>query len=223
MSLPVSLLPRPLPDSPPPNSIAKEQELRDGVKPAYGAFVDRRADVRETTTLPPNPFDPTSLSFDLSLAVPTSLEEALALGRTILAGEPAATKSKGRKSKGKGKGKEEVVDELSSTLAEVRLEVCHFTLARSGASLTSPFIADCQLPPPHSPTGSILPSRLLLRLHPQLPIASSPHRPSPTRPHRLGDLSRPFHLFGGRHCHLWSTTERYRRRSRRFITPWWTK
>lgn len=101
------------------HSIDKEQALRDSVKPSYGAFEGRRLEARESATIPSAPFDPSSVSFDLLLAVPTSLEEALALGRTILAGEPA-TKAKGKKAKGKGK---EPVDELSSTLAEVRLEV----------------------------------------------------------------------------------------------------
>ncbi|ORY41188.1 Mis12-Mtw1 protein family-domain-containing protein [Leucosporidium creatinivorum] len=93
------------------------------VKPAYAAFEERRSDARDNSVLPPNPFDPSSISFDLSLAVPTSLEEALALGKSLLAGDGS---KKSKKAKGKGKGKEEVVDELELRLKDVRLETANF-------------------------------------------------------------------------------------------------
>ena len=100
-------------------SIAREQDSRDSVKPAYQAFEQRRADAR-LQPLPPT-ITADQLQVDLSIAAPASLEEALELGQSLLQSASEET------ARGKGKKKKtaarEVPDALAQRLAEIRLEV----------------------------------------------------------------------------------------------------
>lgn len=114
----------PVPDSSAPHRIAREQDSRDSVKPLYAAFEQRRADARQEPLRPAVDID--SLTFDLTAAAPASMEEALALGRTLL---QSASAEDGAKSKGKKKrvaAGQDGADELSRKLADVRLEVSGF-------------------------------------------------------------------------------------------------
>ncbi|GAA5955920.1 hypothetical protein JCM21900_003873 [Sporobolomyces salmonicolor] len=103
-------------------TIAHEQTLRQSLEPLYSSFFARRTQshASSSNSALATPVDLVSLasSFDLSRPAPTSLEEALELGRSLLA-EAEEDRVKGRKVKGKGKGKAE---EEETAAAEDALE-----------------------------------------------------------------------------------------------------
>ncbi|GAA6011672.1 hypothetical protein JCM10207_004203 [Rhodosporidiobolus poonsookiae] len=118
-------------------AIAHEQELRQSVEPVYQSFFDRRTEAHATastsyaTLAPPTARDNLgkyAASLDLSRPTPTSLDEALALGRALLAGEGVKPeKPKGAK-KGKGKEKAEELDEseaLDRQILEAQIETAN--------------------------------------------------------------------------------------------------
>ncbi|GAA5972034.1 hypothetical protein JCM11641_002464 [Rhodosporidiobolus odoratus] len=95
-------------------AIAHEQELRQSLEPVYQTFFDRRTEAHAAastsyaTLLPPtlttDGLAKYAASLELSRPNPTSLEEALELGRSLLAGEGVKDKQQGGK-KGKGKAR----------------------------------------------------------------------------------------------------------------------
>ncbi|GAA5868365.1 hypothetical protein JCM1840_005657 [Sporobolomyces johnsonii] len=103
-------------------AIAHEQTLRQSLEPLYSSFFGRRTQshASSSTSALTTLVDPVSLasSFDLSRPAPTSLAEALELGRSLLA-EAKEDKVKGKKAKGKGKGK---AGEEENAAAEDALE-----------------------------------------------------------------------------------------------------
>ncbi|KWU44790.1 hypothetical protein RHOSPDRAFT_17350, partial [Rhodotorula sp. JG-1b] len=121
-------------------AIAREQELRQSLEPTYQSFFDSRTQAHaEASTssyyanlLPAaarsNP-SAYAATLDLSVAAPTSLEEALALGRRVMQGElvqtPAAKKGKG-KTADDDAGGETSQEAMQSRVAEAQIETAAF-------------------------------------------------------------------------------------------------
>ncbi|CEQ41236.1 SPOSA6832_02907, partial [Sporobolomyces salmonicolor] len=119
-------------------TIAHEQTLRQSLEPLYSSFFARRTQSHASSSNSAlvTPVDLVSLasSFDLSRPAPTSLEEAVELGRSLLA-EAEEDRVKGKKVKGKGKGKageeenaaaEDALERaVKKTLVEVRFRLRH--------------------------------------------------------------------------------------------------
>ncbi|SCV69424.1 BQ2448_2444 [Microbotryum intermedium] len=97
------------------DAIGKEQERRKELEPIYNDFAHRRAQAR-ALDLPT--IDEASLSFDLSTPTPTSIEQALKLGESILSGSSFV--------KGKGRASDVVEDETLASLSNVRFEMAQF-------------------------------------------------------------------------------------------------
>lgn len=129
------------------NSIAREQELRQSLEPTYQSFFDSRTQAQAAAStsyanlLPAaarsNP-SAYAATLDLSVAAPTSLEEALALGRRVMQGELVQTGGAGKTpvaKKGKGKTAEDVPGE--ETLQEAmqrRVAVAQIDVRGNGSS-----------------------------------------------------------------------------------------
>lgn len=123
------------------NSIAREQELRQSLEPTYQSFFDSRTQAQaEASTSYANLLPAAARSnpsayaatLDLSVAAPTSLEEALALGRRVMQGELVQTgggKTPAAAKKGKGKnadddaGGETSQEAMQRRVAEAQIEV----------------------------------------------------------------------------------------------------
>ncbi|BGP25769.1 mtw1 kinetochore complex, DSN1 [Rhodotorula toruloides] len=127
-------------------AIATEQTLRQSLDPVYQSFFDARTAAHQiasssySSLLPPalsaltskNPLKPSTYaaSLDLSLPTPTTLDEALSLGRRLLQGEGVRddVPPKGKKgAKGKGKetdggGGETVQDVLQRRISEAQVD-----------------------------------------------------------------------------------------------------
>lgn len=121
------------------NSIALEEANREQVYGRYDLARSRLADGFSTsapsnivTSLLPA-FDTLAVNYDVSASNPTSLAEAIALGKSLIESKPAvpvATKKGAKKGKGKGKEREkdlsmviEEVDDLETKMTEIRLQV----------------------------------------------------------------------------------------------------
>jgi hypothetical protein len=124
------------------NSIALEQELRQSLEPTYQSFFDSRTQAQaEASTSYANLLPAAARSnpsayaaaLDLSVAAPTSLEEALALGRRVMQGElvqtgggktPAAAAKKGKgKNADDDAGGETSQEAMQRRVAEAQIEV----------------------------------------------------------------------------------------------------
>ncbi|BGP56525.1 hypothetical protein JCM8202v2_004146 [Rhodotorula sphaerocarpa] len=127
-------------------AIAREQELRQSLEPTYQSFFDARtqahaeASTSYASLLPAaarsNP-SAYAATLDLSVSAPTSLKEALALGRRVMRGELVRSdggKTPARKTvKGKGKLAADEADEATTPqevmqrrVAEAQLETADF-------------------------------------------------------------------------------------------------
>ncbi|GAA5991029.1 hypothetical protein JCM10908_006510 [Rhodotorula pacifica] len=126
-------------------AIAREQELRQSLEPTYQTFFDSRTQAHaeastsySTLSLPAaarsNP-SAYAATLDLSVPAPTSLEEALAIGRRVLSGEMVVSPREGggktpaKKGKGKNKagGEEETPAEvMQRRVAEAQIETAAF-------------------------------------------------------------------------------------------------
>ncbi|GAA5825154.1 hypothetical protein JCM11251_006122 [Rhodosporidiobolus azoricus] len=132
-------------------AIAYEQELRQSLEPAYQSFLDRRSDADASASetysslLPPtlstaSSSTPTpealakyASSLDLSRPAPTTLEEALELGRGLLAGEgikEVKSTAGGRKGKGRvslaPSAMEEEAEGVDRRILEAQIETAQF-------------------------------------------------------------------------------------------------
>ena len=123
------------------NSIALEQELRQSLEPTYQSFFDSRTQAQaEASTSYANLLpaaarsNPSAYAAALDLSVaPTSLEEALALGRRVMQGElvqtgggktPAAAAKKGKgKNADDDAGGETSQEAMQRRVAEAQIEV----------------------------------------------------------------------------------------------------
>ncbi|TKA51341.1 hypothetical protein B0A53_05272 [Rhodotorula sp. CCFEE 5036] len=126
-------------------AIALEQELRQSLEPTYQSFFDSRTQAQaEASTSYANLLPAAARSnpsayaaaLDLSVAAPTSLEEALALGRRVMQGElvqtgggktPAAAAKKGKgKNADDDAGGETSQEAMQRRVAEAQIETAAF-------------------------------------------------------------------------------------------------
>ncbi|GAA5860867.1 hypothetical protein JCM3774_003169 [Rhodotorula dairenensis] len=122
-------------------AIAREQELRQSLEPTYQSFFDTRTHAHASTSqasidsLLPAAARSNSAAYaatlDLSVAAPTSLEEALALGRRVMQGD-LVRKDGGGKAAKKGKGKldadvdETLQDAIQRRITEAQIDTAAF-------------------------------------------------------------------------------------------------
>ncbi|BGP17595.1 hypothetical protein JCM10213_001245 [Rhodosporidiobolus nylandii] len=117
-------------------AIAHEQALRQSLEPVYQSFFDRRTSAHAAAStsyasLAPASFTPGDLakyaaSLDLSRPAPTTLDEALALGRSLLAGEGVKSQKGGKKGKGKERADDaEESDGLDRRILDAQIETAN--------------------------------------------------------------------------------------------------
>jgi len=125
------------------HSIEREQNTRQAITSTYAEFSTRRAAAREasSTSSLAQPIDPVALAetFDLSRPGPTSLEEALEMGRLLLE-EAKAKKEEGEKAKKKDRRKSKAKEEDGEAALDLRVRE---TLDRVSCYCFSPIARLC--------------------------------------------------------------------------------
>lgn len=110
------------------NSIEIEDSKREVVDAAYATFKSRReqSQMQASTSVL---FDPSLINFDSPLHTPTSLSQAVDLGRSLISGETESSTKVAKKPtsrKGKGKQVASTVEEgepVQAQSSDVRLQV----------------------------------------------------------------------------------------------------